>query len=122
MSFRSLAVTLGAASILVACGHHNDDPTYGSPQAIAAAIGCRQALAPTNIPAYRQEICTYKGGHRVEITWFPKDGESTGFMYATQGDGFVLDSRWLVKCSYGKDCLAIQRIIGGKASISTGHA
>jgi hypothetical protein len=83
---QSLAVTLSAASILVACGHNNDDPKYGSPQAIAATIGCRQSLGPTNIPAYRQEICTYKG-HRVEITWFPKDGESTGFMYASRGDG-----------------------------------
>jgi hypothetical protein len=121
MGVRLIAVALGPALLLGACGHDDSDPKYGSPKAIAAAIGCRQLLAPTNIPAYRQEICTYKG-HRVEITWFPKDGESTGFMYASRGNGFVLDSRWLVKCWHGEDCLAIQRTVGGRASVSTGHA
>jgi hypothetical protein len=121
VSVRGPAATLGVVCILVGCGHNDSDPKYGSPQAIAAAIGRRQLLGPTNIPAYRQETCTYKG-HRVEITWLPKDGESTDFMYASRGDGFVLNSRWLVKCWQGPDCIAIQRKVGGKSYTSTGHA
>lgn len=119
MSLKRLALAVGSVCLLAGCG--NSASGYRSPQAIAAAIGCHGLVVSPNLPTYRRGICEYQG-HRVAISWFPKDGESAGFMIASRGDGFVLGDRWLVKCWYGPDCLAIQRTIGGKAGISTGHA
>jgi hypothetical protein len=117
MWVRCLAVALGI-TIVAGCGH--DDPGFVSPGPIVEAIGCHVIAGPFKSPPYDWEECRYNG-HRVMVWSFPKDGESTGFMYASRGDGFVLGRRWLVKCWHGEDCLAIQRIIGGKAGISTGH-